>query len=479
MIEAVQNNFQNTNNIRTGKYNTYSEKYYFKPYSSGSKANEIITLEEGIHILGKGISGQCRDTINSIIKNPVKTLIGIMGITVGMTLLPFIGVSTAVGGSVLALGFAAIATGKAVYHAVEFSKSYKDGACDIARNNLEQVGRDSFDIAISAPFVPKALSVTKKFVKYGKIQINKDLFGRISKEKSLTGMYGALMEGDTYLYRHINFQKAVDRELAMISDMTDAEKLKIKNELISFSVPEKDIPMQVLIKMGKKDGVTTLPDIGYTSMSKNTQGYASQSNCSIMLNDFKRPYIKDTIDNLVMVQKRVENGVIRAKFRDIKTGQIYDETIDITLLNEYNSRCESYKRLSPQAKRILTTLHEREHIMQFARLIQLKGFGIMRNLTARGKELYKEIISQMPAVESASREAIEAESLASFNMNPTIFNYIKRPFEIGARRAEYSVIDDSIFKKLNTIFEYTNKYAKSSIEKTIFMTDARYESVKN
>lgn len=478
MIESVQNNFQSIKYKETSTFNTLSKKHYSKYNADNQRRNEKITPNEGLKLFYQGLVSQGKDTINSIIKNPKSALISFLGISAGLSLLPFAGIPTVVGGGVLAISFAGIAAGKAVYHAIQFTEAYKTGENDIARNKLEQVGRDSFDITISAPFVPKALINSQKFAKYGKIQIDKDLISRILNKSSITEKYTILKDSDTYLYRHINFQTAVDRELALINDMTDAEKLNIKKELLEYNIPEKDIPKYVLVKEGLKEGITVIPDTSYASLPKNTQGYVSQQDCAIVFNDFKNPHLKDIVDNVVMIQKQTQGNTVKAKFKDIKTGQIYDETIDAALLNEYHSRCESYKHLTPQAKRILTTLHEREHIMQFARLIQMKDFGVIKNLSTRGKHLYEKIINQIPQVKIGTPEAIEAESLNSFTINPTILNYIKRPFEIAARRVEYSLLDNPVFKKLNTVFEYTNKNSKFSIPETIFMTDARFESIK-
>ena len=450
-----------------------------RPKAYNPKQNEIITLDEGMKILGKGWSGQFKDTLDAIIKNPAKSIAAFAITTAGIMMLPIIGIPSAVGAGALAVGFAAVALGKAVYHGISFANSNKNGSRDIARNNLEQIGRDSFDLTISLPFVPKTLSDIQKFSKYGHIGINKNLINKMSKAKNIYSQYAILKGEDTHLIRHLNFQKALDKELAAINDMTTAEKLKVREELLSYSVPEKELPLAVLEKIAQKEGVTTIPDIGYTSMSEKTQGFASSKSCSITFNDFKNPYIRESYDNMVIISKENIGNTVKATFKDMNTGKIYEETIDIDILNEYNSRCESYKQLTPQAKRILTTIHEREHISQFARLIQMKGFDVIKGLTQRGKQLYEQIINQMPRIETGTQEAIEAESLSSFAINPTILNYIKRPFEIGARRVEFATYDKPLFKKLNKIFDYTNKNSKTSIEGSIIMTDARLESAQN
>lgn len=456
---------------------SYADKYeHIKMFSS--KRNEKISFEEGLNILGKGIKGQFKDTLDAIVKNPIKTLTGILGISATLMLLPLIGIPSAVGGGAFAIGFAGVAIYKAISHSLAFANANKNGSRDIARYQLEQVGRDSFDLAISIPFVPKAISNIQKYGKYGNFGINSELINELKITKGLSNKFKILQKTNTHLYRQMNFKKAVDDELALLKNISEKEKLSIKEELLSYNVREDKLASLVLEKWAKEHNIETLPDLGYESMAKNTQGYASEKDCSIILNDHK-VNIPSPYDDLKITYQETKNGVVKAIFKDTKTGQLYRETIEQELLNEYNTNCAIYNQLSPQAKCILTTIHEREHIAQFIRLIQLKGFDCIKNLTPRGKELYQQMISQMPQIQTGTQEALEAESLISFNLNPTLYNYIKRPFEIGARRVEFETCKNPVFQKLNKIFEYTNKHAKSSLSGDIFMTDVRLESGQN
>ena len=140
---------------------------YVQPtFEAGLKIPEKyrkIGLVEGTGLLIKGIGKQIKSTITSIVEHPIKTLAVVGGTTLGIMALPIIGIPAAVGGSALALGFAGLAVGKGAYHTMQFLKNNENGTYDIARQNLEQIGGDTVDLALSAPFVPKAIKTVKEF----------------------------------------------------------------------------------------------------------------------------------------------------------------------------------------------------------------------------------------------------------------------------------------------------------------------------
>ena len=140
-------------------------------------------------------------------------------------------------------------------------------------------------------------------------------------------------------------------------------------------------------------------------------------------------------------------------------------------------RCSTHHKLSPQASRILTIIHEREHIHQFALMSKLKGIEWLKNtITSRGRYLLSDMIEEI----NNKPQTIEPDRVLSyFYRSPlgTPLSYIKETIEIDAREMEYQAIKNPIFKSLNNIFTRTNNANNISIEKNILINDARIESV--
>ena len=115
--------------------------------------------------MGREILNQAKGIIDSIVKHPIKTLAVIGGTSLALMLLPVIGIPTAVGGGILAIGFAGLSVGKGISHAIQFAKNNEEGTYHLARKNLEQIGEDTVDLALSVPFVPKSIIHVKNFAK--------------------------------------------------------------------------------------------------------------------------------------------------------------------------------------------------------------------------------------------------------------------------------------------------------------------------
>lgn len=484
MMITFNTSFPNSNKqINFSQKNKTEEQIQTKKYLNSriySKTkNRKITLNEGIQIFCRGITGQFMDTINSIFEHPIKAIAGFLGISAGLMLLPIIGIPASVGGGTLAIGFAGIAIGKGVFHTKEFLKNNKDGSRDQARLALEKVGRDGFDLAISAPFVPKSVATLKRFSKYGKVQYNKDLMTKLCEAELPSQKFEVLKKGNKDLNYGLNFQEAIDKELAIMNDLTEAEKLQVRNELMSYCVPEDEIPNLILEKFAQEKGIPTKPDISYVSMPENNYGTAFPTKCAIYINDFKQKFNQKLYDDFIMISKKIEGNLIQGKFQHKQTGQIIEESIEKDVFEKYMEFQNKYANLSPQAQKILTTIHEREHISQYARAIMQQGYDVIKGMTPRAKELYKQMIKEMPMPILGSPEYIEAESLTSFARNNTPFNYIKRPFECAARNKEAEMLARPIFQRLNNVYLTANKTTIETLENNILWNGTRLESVNN
>jgi len=159
---------------------------------SGSDKNseaksEKVSFGEGIKLIGKGFINKVRDIGKSIIEHPLKTLALVGGTTLALAALPLIGITAATGGAVLALGFAAYASVNTAKDVVKTIKHNKEGDYDAVRQDLQNIGGDGVDLALSLPFVPKAINQVKRYAKYGTstFGINKELIANLRNAKNI------------------------------------------------------------------------------------------------------------------------------------------------------------------------------------------------------------------------------------------------------------------------------------------------------
>ena len=462
-------NTLNTNNTsQTCKHNSYETNFL-------GVRNKKIGFKEGVNIFISGIVKQGKETIHAIISHPIKTLAIIGGTTLGLMALPFIGIPTAVGGGILALGFGGYAIGKGVYHAIQFANNNKRGSYHIARKNLEKMGEDTIDIALSVPFAPKAISRVSNFAKYGKIAYNKALVDTLKAEKSVNNKFSALRNFDKNMSRSINYQSAVDKELLKYKDLTEAEKAALKEEILTYNVPKRDLPKVVLEKWAQQRGISAKPDILYTTFPQNIGGYAILKDCSIILNDYKTKIPNNSFSNYQQIGTKLINNEYEITYKNVRTGDIVKDTISKDMIDRYNSLYAQEAKLTPEARQILVTLHEREHIHQYAQIISQKGFS-WQPTTDRGKFLYQEMIKDMPKVQPGSVEAQQIEALVEAKNSATPVAYIKNAREVGAREAEWEMLNNPDFKKLDNVFAKTNKMKTPALHETIILNALRPES---
>ena len=467
------NTASNINFSQKTSEKTQYKKPNYKMYSF--LQDEKITFGEGTGLLLYGVLAQGKELILSILEHPLKTAAIIGGTTLGLMALPFIGIPTAVGGGILAAGFAAISLGKAVIHTAEFIKHNKKGSYDIARLNLEQLGQDTFDSALSVPFVPKAITNIKSFSKFGKINLNSELISQLKNTKKLSEKLSTLKTADKELSRNINFQYAAEKELSQFKTLTKSEKEILRKELLEFNVPAVKIPDVVLDKWAEIRGISTKPDIKYESLPQNTKAVANAAECSITMNDYKRNITAD-FSNFKLLSQNLKDNEYIITYKNTKNGSTIVETIQKEILDKYNQLCYIHQTLSSQASKILTLIHEREHIHQFALMSKLQGLDWLKNcITNRGRYLFTKMIDEI----NNSNQSINSKRVLSYferSKSGTPVSYIKETLEIDAREMEYKTLENPIFQLLNKIFKRTNKTKNISIEKNILLNDARIET---
>lgn len=145
-----------------------------------------VTFKEGAQLVGKGFLKQAKGIVSSVFKHPIRTVAAVVTTSLALSALPLIGITAATGASVLALGFAGISLFKTAKDAIQVIKDNKNGNYDSMRNNLEKLGGDSLNLALSLPFVPKAIKQVNRTIKYGTttIGLNRELIGSLKNIKS-------------------------------------------------------------------------------------------------------------------------------------------------------------------------------------------------------------------------------------------------------------------------------------------------------
>ncbi len=480
--------------IRVDNYNTQRYNYNKLNYSNRHQSipnstlinfglnnnntpspNKPIKFEEGMQILWEGIKQQCISTAKEMFENP-KCLLGLVGITAGLSILPIIGIPIAVGGSALAVGFATFATIKTTKHCLEFAKNNRNKQYDTARKNLETIGEDTVDIALSLPFVPKSITKLKTFTKYGKIGINKELFNQKKFSEVIDTVTSPTYNAE--LERSIYFKQATAQELKSIKNLSPAELKTLKQELADYNVEYDKLPEVVLEKWAQKYNIHTKPQLEFQTLPEFTAGKAIGNTCTIIIND-NRARIP-AISRYDTLEIKKINDTYKFTYLDKETNKTIVEEISASIVDKYNELQKAYKNLSPELKRIIVTIHEREHIDQYARIVIEKGLNTMMP-TELGKNIYqamtKEMISQPRTAEKAAETA---QMIAQKPQNGTFAQYLKSPLEIGAREAESAALKDPLYTHLDNVCKTVNsKNPNASISPTYILNTLRLDSMAN
>ena len=155
------------------------------PESSGN--NEKVSFGEGLKLVFKGFVNKVNNMVSAVVNHPLRTLAAVGATTLALSALPLIGITAATGAAVLALGFAAFAVGKTVVDVAETIKDNKEGRYNEVRDDLEKIGGDGVDLAMSLPFVPKAARQVTRFAKYGTstVGLNTELISNLKNVHSI------------------------------------------------------------------------------------------------------------------------------------------------------------------------------------------------------------------------------------------------------------------------------------------------------
>lgn len=168
---------------------------------SVENSQEKVSFKEGFKLVGKGFVNKLKTMATSIICHPVKTALAVGATSLLIAGAPLIGVASATAGSILALGFAAFAVGKTAVDVVETVKDNKEGKYDEVRQDLQQIGGDGVDLALSLPFAPKAIKQVSRFAKYGRgtVGLNTELLSNLKNCRSYSDVSLEFAKADTLI----------------------------------------------------------------------------------------------------------------------------------------------------------------------------------------------------------------------------------------------------------------------------------------
>lgn len=471
------------NSINTQNYNNFNinnrPKTTSKPAAVNftsrkphTAPNERITYTEGMSILWGGVKQQISDTINFLFCNP-KGIMGMLAMGAGLALLPFIGIPVSVGGSALAVIFGTAASIKTVKHCINFAKHNNNGQYDEARKNLKNLGEDSVDLALSLPFTPKAVPKLINFQKYGKIKPDKNLFKKHTVSESID--IGTAPSYNAELERSLRFRQAAANELKNSNKLSASEHRTLEKELEDYNVYIDKIPEVALDKWAKAHQIYTKPNVIIKSMPEGIAGAAAGRTCTIIINDNK---VKIPPHNRYeTLETKQINDIYEIKYRDKATGEIIIEEVPKKIADDYKELTQKLQALSPEVARILTIIHEREHIDQFARMALTKGINIVQP-TDSAKTIYKNMIQEMTPQKRTLEKAEEtAQIIADKPRNGTFAQYLKSIAEIGAREAEKQALKNPLYTHLDNICKKVNSQKPTSANYTIAMSTLRADSL--
>ncbi len=150
-------------------------------------SNDKVSFKEGLSLFAKGFVNKIKSMGKAIVEHPLRT-VATIGVTVGaISALPLVGISSAVGASVLAIGFGVYAAGKTTIDIAETIKDNKEGRYDEVREDLQVLGGDGVDLALTLPFMPKAIKTIQRNIKYApSIGLNTELISNLKTSTSLS-----------------------------------------------------------------------------------------------------------------------------------------------------------------------------------------------------------------------------------------------------------------------------------------------------
>lgn len=466
-VGLVDANYKQNYNIR--KSNPFASNQYDTHYLD---SNKKVSFGEGVKLFAKGFGNQVKDMVKGIVQHPIKTATTI-GLTTGALLaLPLVGIPTAVGGAVMAVGFATIGTIKMIGNTASGIKHNRNGNGELARDCFEKAGSAGVDVALSAPFVPKGLKAIKDFVKFGKFGINASLLSELKSAKGLKGKIKLLKDANTELARNYDYQKLVEQKLEELNVPKD----KIghyKKELLEFNVPVDDIPKVVAKKVIKSKGYDVEVPISRKPTEKGQSGYFSERYGEVTLKDHTKPdlvFRGKKGKRITKTQLTSDGQHYIATIKDAETGELSSDIISRKIYDDYMSLYRDMSSVSDRGQEVLTVVHELEHWWQRGQINRLSG-QIPKNVTPQARVMYERMLHQQPQHLTMAEGAQAARyHVANANYCPPSLNpvkYLENALEVDARAAEAKVFNSPEFKVFDSVLKDIKEPSPFNLSRTV------------
>ncbi len=431
-----------------------------------STKGQKITPKEAAKLMLNGAISQVNGLIQETIKNPLKVILPTIGTTAAIMALPLIGIPSAVGAGAVAITTAGISATRLGINLYQLGKNTQQEEYNKARENYKKIGNSTLDLALSLPFMPKAIKSVKDFAKYGKLHLN---LSAIKRMKNPADILPTLKKANQEIYRGYDYTKIVDSKLSTFA-MTEAERAQIRKELLSFNVPEEEIAGVVTKRLAKHKGYTHYPKPKYEQLRKNVEGSYTANTGELKLADnTKGPLPSERTRESINLKKVSQNDATtyRCKMQNSVTGEITYEIVPKDIIDDFSRLSRQNDGLSRQGRTISTVVHEFEHFDQHAKIARLKGVNIKYN--PKAKKLYRHAIRTKGQISPLSPMAQEVERYASVNMaeNKNFVKYLQNAKELGARTAQAQAINTPEFQRLEGIFKELPDLKDVSIAESI------------
>lgn len=455
---------------------------------SSNNKNKKVSFAEGVKLVAQGFVNQAKDIVTGIIKHPIKTIATIGATTAGLLALPIVGIPTAVGGGVLAIGFGLLASAKMLINTGKAIKHSKNGEYDKARDDYKNIGKSGVDLALSLPFVPKAIKSIKEFAKYGKIGINHALLQELKNANGLSEKVRVINNANTEFARSYDYQRIVDSHLEKMQ-ATSAEKALIKKELLEFNVPEEKILEVAMDKLAKHKGYKTSPKLVEEQLQSTNCGQWNSNTGEIVINKDRHANTSvsggasGNIPTDKLKLKKVETydtNNYKFTMENPVTGEVAYEIVPKKIYDNYRSLYTKMDDVSPRGQKLLTMVHEYEHFHQDC--LQARRYGIDPKLATPGKKLQLRVVREQGNVVPNSQEWIDAGVYRNAELNYTSKNfgkYIQNELEVGARNAEARAMNSAEFKRLDAVLAEIKDSYKSNNIPNIILAGLQSESAMN
>ena len=283
-------------NVRQGYFN---QNYYYSvknnnplsfcSYRNIEKKENPVSFKEGLILVGKGIKDKAVGIVKSIIQHPVRTVATIGLSTAALAALPFFGISMATGGALMVVGFGGLAIFNTAKNLYKARKNNKNGNFNDVRNNLQNLGGNIVDLAMTLPFMPKAIKHLKRniplYIKNTSTIVHNPDGSGYSKIKNYYG--GKSIEE----YAKDGTFKGITYKDSLFSKMKRAKTWKERYSLLT-SQDRKEAMFEQINKaykqVAKDRGIDSARDVRFMANTDEMTGKISIENNEILIKEISK-----------------------------------------------------------------------------------------------------------------------------------------------------------------------------------------------